>query len=584
MLPKIQELPYIRADGKAKKATVIPVNFSLEGLTDEEILVIGHLSKASDGMTPIFAQQNYDKALDMFGALLVAETRQRDTAVRRALNSYNTLFAAGNSPWEYTSGLGFRFPLHRDSISTFHPLAEFIELLMHGFQAPPGRGLYPVGITNPEIDGLEDSLRVNSSIAQNLDGSLRVILHEERYKNDLEPVIAEIKRAKNITSNKSLQKYLAAKVDELRTGSLEAREASNHAWLNLNGSIDFIIGTGTETYLDKVRGVRGVAQASVCRVNNKYQDFSDSFLGMLQDLEQRTPWEHKKKIDASNTPRLRFVDVATWSGDYDPFPTTTLAQSLPNEQDFKERYGSVNLVFANVQEAVGKAGDQIFIRDEFMPKSIIGVVWDQIYSMRLIMSAAHEISHASGGVVIDADPKHCFGKEYTRMEEARAELFSMWALPILVEKGIINQTQEIAGYYSMVFAMIRSLQEAPHDHAGSRNMMFNYFIEKGALVEREEDGKLKYGVNAEIMRAAVTEMLKTIANIRATGDKEGLEKFKSQYLSEARKGEFEKRLEAMPQGRLLIFPTIKMNGDRYTRDLAYPLTFMEQTRTLNNFV
>lgn len=39
MQNQTQEIPYVRTDGKLKKASVIPINFSLEGLTNEEIQV-----------------------------------------------------------------------------------------------------------------------------------------------------------------------------------------------------------------------------------------------------------------------------------------------------------------------------------------------------------------------------------------------------------------------------------------------------------------------------------------------------------------------------------------------------------------
>ena len=578
----LQEIPYIRTDGKAKRATVIPVGFSLVDLSNEEIQVIGYLTNASDGMTPIFAKQHYDRTLEMFGALLDLESVV-DGSVLQALGEYNTLFAARNSPWSSTDGLGIRFPLNRDQVPKKHPLREFTELLIHGVQAPVGRSFYPVGITDKEIDGLEDALRVNSSVIQNNDGILRVILHEERFKAELNPVITALQQARFTTTNESLQRYITAKIDELRTGSLEAREVSNHTWLKLDGPLDFIIGTAVESYLDKVKGVRSSAQSVVCRVNETYQEFCRTFMGILPELEQRAPWEHKKTIDISNMPQLRFVDVATWSGGYDIFPATVVAESLPNEQSFRQKYGSVNLVFANVQEALGKTGGSKLMKEKFIPAFDLEKYGDLISEMGLKMTAAHEIGHASGGVVIDTEPNDHFGKEYSRMEEARAELFSMWVLPILVEKGLITPDQRIAGYYSMALSIIKALQMTPTDHSGSRNMMFNYFMEKGGLVEIEEGG-LKYLVNPDAMQSAASDMLGIMGNIRATGDRDGLERFKSKYLSDSRKSEFERRLEEMPQGSLLVFPTIQRNGDGLTSCLVYPTTFRNQTRTLNNFV
>jgi hypothetical protein len=46
-------------------------------------------------------------------------------------------------------------------------------------------------------------------------------------------------------------------------------------------------------------------------------------------------------------PRLKFVDVITWSGDYVGSPMTTLAQSLPNDEWIVQTYGAVNMVYVN---------------------------------------------------------------------------------------------------------------------------------------------------------------------------------------------------------------------------------------------
>jgi len=427
-------------------------------------------------------------------------------------------------------------------------------------------------------------LRVNSSVVRDDSGELTVVLHEERYARELAPAITALESARDVTTNESLGAYLDAKIDELRTGSKEAVWKSDLAWLNLSGDVDFVIGTAVENYLDRLMGVRGNAQAVVCRVNDTYQGFCDDFIEMLPELEERAPWHHKKVVDADNLPLLRFVDAITWSGGYDMFPATVAAESLPNDQRFRETEGSVNLVFANVQEAIMDGGDKTYIRDEFIPRTEIERYGDELGYMGLIMTAVHEMGHASGGVAIDVQPNDHFGTEYSRMEEARAELFSMWALPILTEKGVITPDQEVAGFYSMLVSMTGALQNAPEDHSGSRNMMFHYFLETGALVETPEDGKVKYTVNPDVMRSSVEDMLGLMGNIRATGDKEALAEFKSEYLRTNQREEFEERLKDRPDGRLLIFPEMEIQDGKYTGNVTYAEAFRDQPRTLNNFL
>jgi len=517
-----QLIPYITSGGKEKNATVVPVNFSLEGLSDEEIQVIIHLSEASNGMTPIYAQQHYDRSLEIYKSLLDFEGILTDPNDKQLLEDYNTLFAARNSPWARVGGEGMCFPISRDKVPINHPLREFIELLIHGVQAPEGRGLYPSGITDAELSPLENKSRVNSSVIQNQEGSLEVVLHETRYERELDSVINSIKVAKRVTTNENLKNYLETKIKELYSGSLESREESFLRWFDLDGPIDFLIGTAVEPSMDKILGVRGSARSFVGNINNKYQDFCNNFLKILPELERDAPWKYKREnYSESNNPQLRFIDVANWSGDYDPFPLTVNAQSLPNEQDFKEKYGTINLVFVNIQEAISNSGGRKIIEELFLPRDIQEKYGQYLTDIYLKMTSAHELGHHSGGVAMDSDPNYHFGKEYTLMEEARGELFSMWALPKLVERHIITPEQELAGYYSIVISLIGSLQQSPENHSGAYNMMFHYFLQKGALVETKEGDHIKYIVNKNLMESSVSKMLGIIGDIKATGDREG---------------------------------------------------------------
>jgi len=531
----VLELPYTDSEEKNHRASVIPVQFTLEGLSQSEIETLSHLSSASNGIAPIFALQHNAEGLRLFAALLDLEKRTTNSEVRESLKVYNTLFAGRSSVWNSSNDLALRFPLEKNQIPLANPLHEFYDMLTNVPHAPPGRAFYPEGITEGEISGLEDALRVNSSVLRNADGSHRVELHERRYAKELVPVINALMRAETTATSEDLKTYIRAKIKELRQGALEDRAASDKAWLAISGSIDFVLGTGIETYLDRIKGVRGYAQAVVCRVNNTYQGFSDAFAAMLPELEAKAPWKHKKELDSSNIPRLRFVDALTWAGGYDLFPATVLAESLPNEKKFCEQYGSVNLVFANVQEAIARSSEGRLMQKEFLLRDTQAGYGPEIPYISLLMTAAHEIGHASGGLAIEHEPSVLFGADYSIMEEARAELFSMWALPILVDTGVLTQEQEVTGYYAMTLSLARAMKQPAVDHYGSRNMMFNYFLKRDALLEIEEDGKAKLAVNRLWMRVAVKEMLAKLADIRATGDIGALARFKEEYISSDRR-------------------------------------------------
>src|SRR3989344_8809459 len=99
-----------------------------------------------------------------------------------------------------------------------------------------------------------------------------------------------------------------------------------------------------------------MAQGGVFFLREDYKSLCAKIIAMLPEFEARAPWKHKKEVDMKNIPKLRFVDVITWSGFYDVFPSIVLAESLPNEKEFKDKFGSVNLVFANIWEALESEG------------------------------------------------------------------------------------------------------------------------------------------------------------------------------------------------------------------------------------
>ena len=181
----------------------------------------------------------------------------------------------------------------------------------------------------------------------------------------------------------------------------------------------------------------------------------------------------------------------------------------------------------------------------------------------------------TGGVALKVEPSQHFGVEYSRLEEARAELFSLWGMSLLVRDGILTKDEQMAGYYTALTSMTRAIELPPVDHNGSWNMMFHYFLQHGGFEEIVEGGKVKFRVVPLRIPTVVESMLGEIGNIKATGDLERLATFKSLYLSTARQEEFKRRFENMPLGYGFYFPSIDSSGN-----LTYASEIMNQKGTL----
>ena len=56
-IPKIRPIKYVRSDEMKKTANIIPVEFSTEGLSQEELAVLDNISKSVNSLTPVYAHQ-----------------------------------------------------------------------------------------------------------------------------------------------------------------------------------------------------------------------------------------------------------------------------------------------------------------------------------------------------------------------------------------------------------------------------------------------------------------------------------------------------------------------------------------------
>lgn len=584
--PEVKRIPYRRSDGTSRVATIVPVGFSTfseNAFSQEELRVLDHLAKAAEGMTPIYAQQEDHRTLDLLRELKRLEATVITSEQKKALDDYITLLQIRNSPFD---ALGNSYPLQlpKRVFSNDHAIHAFDSILFDSEPAPPTAGIYPRDITEAEFAQLGDSGMIeNSTVRRSLDGKLQVVLNEQRFGKELLPVIKDLEAAAAATTTPALRNYLRKKAVELRTGTNRARTRSDIAWLSNSGDIDLVLGTAVETYSDRFKGVRSSAYGCVFVTNPKYTEIADKLLALMPEFEAAAPWKHKKNPGSNDKPRLQFVDAVTMAGGYEPFPFVIYAESLPNNREVSDRHGSVNMVFVNVKEAMAMSGLDELMQKEFVPKEGQRNAKDMLF-LELIMGALHEIGHKLGATVNNDQLTKLFGSSEHVIEEARADVFSAWALQYIAAKGIITKAQELTGYYALLTMLIRDMQSEPVAHSGARNIMFNYFRKDGGIIETAEDGTTKFSVNPAKLHLSASKLLRELSDIRACYNAERFEKLRAKYTSQAEQAVFGQSIDQMPTGIGLIFPQLERTGQRYTGRLVYPQTFRGQPRTLEHFI
>jgi hypothetical protein len=589
---EITYIPYQQHDEPARRAALTKVEFSLKGFSDKDIQVLGHLSEAVNLMNPIYRDQ-FEPKMPSVKRAVASLIQVANPAQQISLKNYLTILTLQNSPFALLPRKNHLAGLTKDDLRSLVQKAgnaslkadyEIVEpFLLDSLALSDKAGFYPPDMTEEEWKALGDDANiVNASFSRD-SGKVTKQLNEEKYRVALQPVIKHLRAAREHTSHPEFRVYLDSKIEELSFGTSESRRIADYMWIRHGSPIDVVLSTALEVYLDNWKNARGSAAGVVMVDDPAAKTLLHSFTEYLPTLERTAPWRHRKmEIDPAKLPHLRFVDVLNWSGDYVNSPMTIIAQSLPNDEWVTSQIGSVNMVYRNTGKAIFSLSGNLQA-EEFLPRKVFEDFREEMFEATQIHSALHELGHTTGMMDPDHQGKQArdyLEAEYSPLEEARAELFGMFAMPRLAKQGIISEKTATAGHYGMVISMINGLKFIPEQaHVKARNIMWHYLTSNGGIEEVTEDGKKKFQINLQHIDRIVEQLLGDIGNIKSAGAKDKAVALREKYcFTDPMRPDVEKRTTDFPLGRGLIFPTIKRDGDHYTSELEYPANFTDQPK------
>jgi len=587
----LRTIPYRQEGEPARKAAIIPVDVELSEFDDDEIQIIGHLIDAARLMNPIFRDQ-FDPITESLRKIVTAMIQNAKDEEKTLLEYYRTLLDIQNSPWSLLPRKNHLINIPAERLKELaagildddsESLDAFISVMTRGGATPPRGNFYPDDLTEEELKDLEaDGKIVNSSVVKDTDGDVFVILNEDRYSESLQPVIEHIEKARDLAKDPLFRLYLDAKIIELTTGSDESRRLSDFTWVRHNNPFDIVISTALEVYLDDWKNLRGAACGGVYTVDKSMDQLLKELIARVPKWESGAPWTYRRdNVDPETLPKLKFVQVLEWAGDYVTGPFTTLAQSLPNDEWVGKNVGTVNMVYVNTSKASHKVSGNLSAK-EFLTSAEYELAKEKLFEATQLHSALHEIGHTTGRQAPEAEgqPSNYLEDEYSWLEETRAELFGLFALDLLVQEGVIDAEMARVCYDSMLLSMVMSMKFDPvQAHTKARNGMFHAFEDAGAIKRVEEEGKPKFELDHDLAPEVVRTMLKQIADLKAHGDKAGAAALREKIvIADPLKAEVERRTADFPLGRGMIFPQLKIVDGKYTRTLEYPVEFSNQEK------
>jgi hypothetical protein len=498
----------VASDVPQRLARFKPVEmpFTFEGYSKREVHLVNELVEALRDLEDIYWRQNNPADIAIWQQL-AGDKDEKAKALRRYL-------------WIN----GSRF----DQINNNEP---FI-----GHEPdPPGRSLYPKGITRDEIEAyvkahpsekkaIYDERTVVELVSRN-PLKLRAVPYHVKYKKWLASAAGHLRNAAASSDDKAFAKFLRMRADALLTDDYYP---SDLAWVRLENPKFDIIFAPYETYLDDLLGVKTSYGASLLVRNEPESQKLAVFQKYVPDIQDALPLaaEDRPSKKGFASP-MEVMDAPFRAGDL-RHGYQAAADNLPNDPRIHEKVGSKKIFFKNFMDArvdyvILPVAKLLMRPDQAARASAEG------YLAAVMM---HEISHGLGPAFARrngqrVDIREAIGPVYAGLEEAKADVTGMFGLKWLVDHGALPKERLEEYYASYVGGIFRTVRFGTAEAHGRAEMMeFNFLQERGAIV-REASGR--YAVDFAKIGDALAALTKELLEIEATGDRARAEAWFAKY-------------------------------------------------------
>lgn len=398
---------------------------------------------------------------------------------------------------------------------------------------PPGRALYPPGLTREQIEAYvakhpEQKAQIYSpyTVIKRRGKDLIAVPYHVEFKHWLVPAAAALKEAAALSPDKSFAGFLRLRAEALLTDDYYK---SDLAWLDLENPRFDVIFAPYETYLDGVLGVKTSYGAAVMIRNDAESARLATYMKYVPQIQEALPLapEDKPSMQGKSTP-MEVMDTPFRAGDL-RHGYQAVADNLPNDARIHQEKGTKKIFFKNFMDAR--------VNYIVLPLAKLLMQGDQanLASMDGYMAAVimHEICHGLGPAFArtstgQMDIREAIGPAYGGLEEAKADVVGLFALNWLMEQGVLPKDRAPEYYASYVAGIFRTVRFGVAEAHGRAEMMeFNYLSEQGAITR---DAKTeRYVINYAKMPGAIASLAKELLEIEATGDRNRAEQWFQKY-------------------------------------------------------
>ena len=516
---------------------------NLSHLSDGERKAVGKLLEVGKIFQALYEQQRDATALVSLRALEALDKRRASPAATRNLLTLYRLFQG---------------PIAQTLENTREP---FLPVTM----TPPGKNVFPLGITSEEVDAfiktnpakrdvvLDARTVVRRATAENLQRDI-LKLRQHQVLATLHPfLLTELEKLAAKPNSKTLYgvPYSLAYADELirshrllneaaelvqptdeefarylrnRSRDLLSNdyESGDAAWItgrfkNLNAQIG-----SYETYDDELFGVKSFFAFSLLSALPKETADLRQALRGLQALEESLPYQHHKRV-REDIP----VGVYEVIADFGQARGSNTATILPNESYLARRYGRTILLRANIMRDQG-----IFQNTSRAWEAATAPAHknDLTSDGNFYRTLWHEIGHYLGvdrtadGRELDAALKD----DSNIMEEMKADLVSLFVAEALHKQGYYDATKLRSVYASGINRVLQNNKPRRDQAYNTMQLMqWNFFMENGLLKFDPKSGQLS--IDYPKYHEVAGKMLAKVLEVQYNGDKAAADRFIDQY-------------------------------------------------------
>jgi len=491
-------------DRRLAKFQSVKMPFHSDGLTARQRQMVGKLVEASQYLEDIFWRQSDPEALTLYRSL-AGSKKPEDVKLRRFLLINGSRFdlVDENKPFVGTTPM------------------------------PPGRGLYPPGLTHEEFEQYvsqhpEKKAELYSpyTVVQRIGQALAGVPYHVAYRRFLGPAARALREAAALSDDAAFANFLRLRARALLTDDYYQ---SDLAWLDLKDPKFDVIFAPYETYLDDLLGVKTSYGAAVLVRNEAESRRLEVFQQYVADIQDALPLvpEDRPSKRGHRTP-MEVMDAPFRAGDL-RHGYQAVADNLPNDPRIHQAKGSKKIFFKNFMDArvntvVLPIAQRLMRPDQAAKASGEGY---------LAAVMVHEVSHGLGPAFARKDGKQvdireAIGPLYSGLEEAKADVVGMFALKWLVDRGALPKErleEYYASYVAGIFRTVRfSIAEA---HGRAEIMEFNYLSEQKAITR--DAGSGRYVIDYAGLPQALASLAQQLLEMEATGDRARVEAWFQKY-------------------------------------------------------